>query len=55
MMFQDVELGADKLVGSSIVSPPSGGSCDIRETKPDAFSAIPKEFLAASDLQFQLG
>lgn len=55
MTFLDVERAAGPLACNSTVSPHCGGLSDARETKPHAFSANPKAFLAASALQFQPG
>lgn len=55
MTFADVEQEAGLSGGSNIVSPHSVGPGDIPETKPDAFFAKPKVFLAASALRFRPG
>lgn len=55
MIFADVERAAGLSAGSNTVSPHSVGSGDVPETKPDAFSAKPKVFLAASTLRFWPG
>lgn len=55
MTFADVEREAELSGGSNTVSPHSVGSGGVPETKPDAFSAKPKVFLAASELRFLPG
>ncbi|AKK00348.1 hypothetical protein AUC61_15865 [Pseudomonas sp. S25] len=55
MVFLIDEKAVVWSAGSSTASPRCVDLGDVQETKPHAFSAKPKVFLAASDLQFQLG
>ena len=55
MTFADVEQAAGSSACSNTVSPHFVGSGGVPETKPDAFSAKPMVFLAASALRFRPG
>lgn len=53
MTFLDVERAVESSACSNTALPHSVGSVGVLETKPHAFSANPKVFLAASVLRFQ--